>query len=193
MQTLGLSDSTPRIESRLKSLFWPTIRNDGDLDYLTEQGFWICVVVAVVTELVSFFTGHPFLTAFDAIFFFLAGVGVRMRSRAAAVLAFAVYFLGGVALQKAGAQGFSIVRIIFLALLLANVRGMWLSASWPKSESEPPPVRLNETWRDKLSDQLPPVLWPKARWLFYVLAALEVVALLLQFFPIAPAGTGPAA
>lgn len=193
MQTLGLSDSTPRTENRLKSLFWPTIRNDGDLDYLTEQGFWICAIVAAVTELVSFFTGHPLLTAFDAVFFFLAGVGVRMRSRAAAVLAFSVYLLGGVAIQEAGGQGFGIVRIVFLALLLANIRGMWLSASWPKPETEAVPVRLNETWRDKLSDQLPPVLWPKIRWLFYLLAALETAALLFQFFPIAPSGSGPAA
>ena len=28
MQILGLSDSTPRTESRLKTLFWPTIRNE---------------------------------------------------------------------------------------------------------------------------------------------------------------------
>ena len=49
MQQLGLSDSTPRTESRFRNLFWPTIRNDGDLDYLTEQGFWICTVVSAVT------------------------------------------------------------------------------------------------------------------------------------------------
>lgn len=193
MQTLGLSDSTPRTESRLKSLFWPTIKNDGDLDYLTEQGFWICTIVAVGSEVVSTVAGHPFAVLLDSLFFFLAGVGVRMRSRNAAILAFAVYLLGGVALQLKGSQGFNVIRIIFLALLLANIRGIWLSATWPQSVMEPPPVRLNETWRDKLSDQLPQVLWPKMRWLFYGLAALEVLGLILEFFPIGAVVGGPAA
>ena len=39
MQNLGLSDSTPKTESRLKSLFWPSISSDVDVDYLTTQGF----------------------------------------------------------------------------------------------------------------------------------------------------------
>jgi hypothetical protein len=39
MQTLGLSDSTPRTESRLKSLFWPTIQTGSDVDYLGAQGY----------------------------------------------------------------------------------------------------------------------------------------------------------
>src|SRR5690348_3699213 len=99
MQTLGLSDSTPRTESRLKSLFWPTIRNDGDLDYLTEQGFWICFVVAAVTEVFSWIAGHPLAGLFDSPFFFFGGVGVRMRSRLAAILIFWVYLLSGIALQ----------------------------------------------------------------------------------------------
>lgn len=133
MQTLGLSDSTPRTESRLKSLFWPTIKNDGDLDYLTEQAFWICAIVAAVSEGFSALGGHPFLGLLDSVFFFLGGVGMRMRSRAAAVLAFGVYLLSGIVLQITVGQGFNIIRMIFLALLLANIRGMWLSASWSKS------------------------------------------------------------
>ena len=56
MQTLGLSDSTPRTESRLKSLFWPTIKNQWDLDYVTNQGFWICVLVGSITFVVGLFT-----------------------------------------------------------------------------------------------------------------------------------------
>jgi hypothetical protein len=37
MQTLGLSDSMPRSESRLKSLFWPSIESSSDVDYLGAQ------------------------------------------------------------------------------------------------------------------------------------------------------------
>src|SRR5690242_10809571 len=98
MQTLGLSESTPRPEKRLKNLFWPTIENDVDLDYITEQGFWVCWFVAGVTEIFSIFAGHALAALFDSIFFLLAGVGVRMRSRGAAIIVFCVYLLSGVVL-----------------------------------------------------------------------------------------------
>jgi len=45
MQTLGLSDSTIRSESRLKSLFWPSIQSGADVDYLAVQGFWVCTML----------------------------------------------------------------------------------------------------------------------------------------------------
>jgi hypothetical protein len=42
------------------------------------------------------------------------------------------------------------------------------------------PARLNQTIGDKLSDQLPMFLWPKLRFVFYVLAAVEIGLLLLS-------------
>ena len=186
MQTLGLSDSTPRSESRLKSLFWPTIRNDVDLETVTTQGFWICTLLAALTLGLSVFTGQPWAGVFEAAFFFLGGLGVRQRSRVAAVSVLGAYLLSALLVQRSGGQGFSVVRIIFLALLLANVRGIWLSYRWERSATEPPPVRLAQTLADKLSDQLPVFLWPKIRILFYVLAALELLAGLVVL--LAPAG-----
>ena len=180
MQTLGITDATPRSDGWLKSLFWPSIKNDGDVEYLTEQGLWICVVLAILTEGTSALGGHLFLGMFDAAFFFLAGIGMRMRSRMAAILVFVVYLLSGIDVQVSGGQGFGILKSVFLALMLANIRGMWLSASWPKDGSAP--FRLDLTWRDKLSDQWPQEIWPRLEWIFYVLALLEVLALLTQLF-----------
>ena len=34
MQTLGLAESTPRTENRIKSLLWPSIQTATDVDYL---------------------------------------------------------------------------------------------------------------------------------------------------------------
>jgi hypothetical protein len=185
MQTLGITDATPRPENRLKTLFWPSIRNDVDLDNLTEQGFWICLILSVFSEGVSVLTRHPFLGLFDSVFFYLAGFGMRMRSRAAAILAFTtVYLLSGVVLQISIGQGFDFLKIVFLALLLANIRGMWLASPWPKTNAEPPAVQLDATWRDKLSDQWPQAIWPRLEWLFYILAMLEVAGLLFQLFGI---------
>lgn len=178
MQQLGLGDPKPETDSRLKSLFWPTIRTRVDLDTVTTQGFWICAIVGCVTVAVSFATLNPvlvFLSALEAAFYVLAGFGVRMQSRIAAAAAFAMYLLDTVAIHLQTGQGFSVVRLIFLALLLANLRGIWLSASFQPAESDPPPVQLNENWRDKLVDQWPAAIWPWGQYVFYVLAALGLL------------------
>ena len=52
MQTLGLSESTPRTDSRLKSLFWPSITSGADVDYLGAQGYWVCSAIAILTLVV---------------------------------------------------------------------------------------------------------------------------------------------
>jgi hypothetical protein len=182
MQTLGISDSTPRTESRLKSLFWPTIRHETDVDYISQQGFWICILAAAGTLVVDLLQGSLVAGLFEAIFFLLGGVGVRARSRFAAVTVFLASLLSSLVLQRLTGSGFSIPRIIVLALLLANVRAIWLSAMWRGSATEPPPVPLNETFLDKLSDRLPIYLWPKTKWLFYVFAVVENVLLFVVLF-----------
>jgi hypothetical protein len=183
MQTLGLSDSTPRTESRWRALLWPTIRNEGDFDYITTQGLWICFIVAAVTVIFTAIAGSPLMGAFEGTFFFLAGIGVRQRSRIAAIAAFSSYFLSALVMQRYTGSGFGIVRIIFLALLFANIRGNWLAARWVTDpQSALPPLRLNQTLGDKLSDQLPMFLWPRARFIFYVLASVEISLLLFSLF-----------
>jgi hypothetical protein len=53
MQTLGLATSDARSEGRLKSLLWPTVKSDMDVDYLTTQGFRTCFIVAIGTLVFS--------------------------------------------------------------------------------------------------------------------------------------------
>lgn len=120
--------------------------------------------------------------AFEGTFFFLAGLGVRQRSRVAALTAFSAYLLSALVLQRYTGNGFGILRIIFLALLFANIRGNWLSARWAKDQQTTPTPRLNQTLGDKLSDQFPVFLWPKVRFLFYVLVGIEITLLLVSLF-----------
>ena len=161
MQSLGLSDSTPRQQGRLKSLFWPSIRNDYDVDYLTRQGFWLCILVAALTFLVSIATGQVRLVLFDVAFYVVCGIGIRVSSRTAAVAAFLAYFLTGVVMVKLmGAQGFGIVRIICLGLLLSNVRGTLLAAQWAVSKTEPPPTPRSGTFVEWFTDVMPRKVWP---------------------------------
>jgi hypothetical protein len=50
--------------------------------------------------------------------------------------------------------------------------------------------RLSQTIGDKLSDQLPMYLWPKARVAYYCLASLEIGLLLLALFVPRPVAIG---
>ena len=81
MQTLGLSESTPRTENRLKSLFWPSISTGNDVDYLGTQGYWVCTVVAVGSFVFALVADQPITAVVALLFYYLGGVGVRERSR----------------------------------------------------------------------------------------------------------------
>jgi hypothetical protein len=178
MQTLGITDSTPRTESRSRALFWPTIRNEVDFDYITRQGFWVCFGVAAMSLVVQVFTGAPPIAYIESAFFFLAAIGVRERSVVAASLAFVAYLLDLLVVEVYTGGGLGVLRIVGLALLLANIRGSWLSSRWEQDLATPfASLRMNETIADKLVDQLPTFLWPKLRWIFYALAAIVIATL----------------
>ena len=178
MQTLGLSESTPRTEGRFKSLFWPSIGSDNDVDYLTRQGFWLCVTVAALTLVLSLLLGQGLAVILDVAFFFMCGVGIRVSSRVAAVCAFIAYTLTGFVMLKMGMRGFGIVRIIGMALLLSNVRATFLAAQWVASRTEPPPTPLTQTFSERVSDVMPRRVWPVGQYVFYVLAVVEFFGLL---------------
>jgi hypothetical protein len=112
-------------------------------------------------------------------FYYIGGVGVRERSLFAAIMVFALFALDTVV------GGLGVVRIIFAALLLSNVRATWVAANWSKnSEEAMMPPRLGETLTDKFTDKLPKWLWPKVRFVYYgfafVFLALVVVGLLMN-------------
>ena len=95
MQTLGLSGESKCSDSRLKSIFWPAVENAWDVNYLGQQGFWICLIIAVLQALVGMLSGKPLFLAVYlamALVFVLGGMGVREASWPAAAMVFAIYF-----------------------------------------------------------------------------------------------------
>lgn len=167
MQTLGLSDSTPRTENRLKSLFWPSIQTADDVDYLGAQGYWVCTIVAVLSLVVSILADHPIAGVFAFLLYYLGGVGVREHSLYASVVVF-IFFLADLVVN-AIAAGPSVWRILLTALLLANLRATWIASGWkPDSPEAAQPPRFGDTWTDRFVDRLPMWLWPKVRVLYYV-------------------------
>ena len=108
------------------------------------------------------------------LFYFLGGIGVRERSQYAAAVIFLMFLADSLFV------GPSVVRVLIGALLLSNFRATWIASHWnPGSEQSILPPRFNETWSDKLADQLPMWLWPKIRIAYYV---LSTCLLILAFF-----------
>jgi hypothetical protein len=175
MQTLGVSESTPASESRLKALFWPSVQSGADVDYLGVQGYWVCSIVATISILFLIVAGSPVTGILTGLFFYLGGVGVRERSRYAAIIVFAYYMIDTLLLMQLG-----VVRIILIALLLSNVRATWIAASWiPGSEEAALPPRMNETFGDKFADRFPQWLWPKIRILYYAYSGIFLALTLI--------------
>jgi tetratricopeptide (TPR) repeat protein len=182
MQTLGLSAATPRTESRLKSLFWPSIESAADVDYLAAQGYWVCTILAVISFIFAVCTGHPVLGSIVLLLFYLGGVGVRERSHLAAAIVLVFYLTDSLLSlhQLVAAPGLIVLRVIFMALLLSNLRAVWMISEWkPGSEEAALPPRLNDTWSDKFADRWPAVLWPKVRLFYYAGSVCLLVCLSL--------------
>ena len=170
MQTLGLSESTPATDNRLKSLFWPAVNTATDVDYLGTQGYWVCTVVAIASLLFALMTSQILLGLLIFSFYYFGGVGVRERNRYAAAVVALMYSIETVLELVTTGPGLRLViHVILAALLLANVRATWIASNWsPGSEEAVLPPRLSGTWGDKIADQLPMWLWPRMKLLYYI-------------------------
>lgn len=96
MQTLGLSGETKRRDGFFRSIFWPTVENAWDVDYLGQQGFWICLLIAGFQFGFALLTGSPLLIAVGllaAVLYLVGGMGVREKSWPAAAMICACYLL----------------------------------------------------------------------------------------------------
>jgi len=182
MQTLGLSSETQRSDGRLKSLLWPTVENAWDVDYLGQQGMWICTLVAVASLLQTLLTGNPLIIGIGvlaALFYLMGGMGVRQGSWPAAAMVCAVYGLEVMA-QAAQLQFPNIFRIAITLVLLSNLRATFLASEWrPAAEDEDRPTRFNETLADKFVDQMPAKCWPALQIPFIILGVLMLIFALL--------------
>ena len=184
MQTLGLSSETKRSDGRLKSIFWPTVESAWDVNYLGQQGFWICTAIGIFQLIGTTMLGTTLFVALGLVaflIFFLGGMGVREASWPAAALVFAIYLSGIVdAFSKGHPPG--VLAIIGVGILLSNVRAAFLASEWrPATEGEDRPTRFNESFSDKLVDQLPAKVWPVLKVPFFILASLYLMLILAAF------------
>lgn len=106
-------------------------------------------------------------------------MGVREANWPAAAMVFSIFFasmLGTLAMGRLP----GVVTVIVAGVLLSNVRAAFLASEWkPVDENEDRPTRFNETFADKLSDQLPAKLWPAIQIPFFTLASILLLLELL--------------
>lgn len=190
MQTLDVSSEPKPTNRLLKRLFWPTVENGSDVDLIGRQGFWVCFVVATAWTIGSFFMPHTLLGLLIGATYFLGALGIREQSISAAVLAFFCLFLDRIASLEAylldvPGGGNPRIGILATVLLLLNIRATILSRRWRAREtptwSEQPDYSVNSSL-DRLVNQLPSVLWPRARYVFYPLAAILMLISVTAFF-----------
>ena len=173
MQTLGVSEPTAQSDGRLKNLFWPTIHSASDVDTLGTQGFWICAVVAALSLITTAIAGQPVMGVLMAVYFYLGGVEVRQHSVYSAIVVFIMFLASTVASP-------GILNVILTAVLLSTLRATFIASFWePEKVEAEMPIRLSETWGDKIADQWPMWLWPRIRIVYYIYSAgfLSIVLL----------------
>jgi hypothetical protein len=171
MKTLGISESTLCSESLSVRLFWPAVANGSDVDYLGAQGYWICVLVAIVSFVFWALTDNPIIGVFIFLYFYLGGCGVRERSRYAAAAVFLMYALGTLFAVLVSGRILAVFGLL-TALLLANLRATWIAANWkPAPEEAFVPERRADTFGAVVADKLPSLLWPKVRNSYYLFSS----------------------
>jgi hypothetical protein len=188
MPLLGLTSAPEESEGVLKSLFWPSIRNGYDAELMATRGFWICLIIGVVTVLLLVWR-QPISAAFYGLFYILGGMGVRQGSLTASAGVFTIYLTETIfaAAMHAGHSGF--LQVVILGILAANLRAAWQVHRWQaRAETTDAlalaPERMNETWQDKLADQVPQVIWPWGRIVFYGLSPLFVILEIVGFWAV---------
>jgi hypothetical protein len=174
MGYLGLSEPVEKQDNLFRRIFWP---GDGacDVDALGQRGFWLCAAVGTLSFVLYFAHGHWLIALLTLAFFWLGGVGVREHSTAAATIVASAYLLNLASSLIAGIFP-GVIAIAAALLLIANIRGTQIAARWANSgDPEVFPERMRETWRDRLVDQMPALVWPRARVLFFAIAGIYIL------------------
>ena len=174
MGYLGLSGPAVKEDNIFQRLFWPS-DHAGEADSLGQQGFWICIAVALLSAAILTFAGHWAVALLTLAFFGLGGIGVREHSTFAAISVAFVYLLNQI-IVAIGGRFPGLLALAASMLLIANIRGTWIAAKWAKhGDPDLIPERMRETLSDRIVDQMPAHVWPKGRRIFYCVAVIYVL------------------
>ncbi len=184
MESHGMPEPPPKDDHLVRRLFWPRDRA-GDAEFLGEQGLWLCFIVTFVLCAVLGSEGQYTACALTFVFFALGGIGVREHSSAAAILVAVAFVLNQIANAMSGIIP-NVFAIIGAILLLINIRSTRIARRWAYSRDHHHPFaeEWSKDWRERIVDQMPALVWPKTRTVFFCVSGIY---LLLVFIGIATA------
>ena len=134
MQTLGLSNSTPKPTSRLKDLFRPDLSSDICALSVCQTASSACFIVAALTAVLAIFANPAALV--DAGLFTLIGSGLRKGLRTAAVGGFALYLLEQiVSVLTAGIP--SVMAVFIFVILFNGIRAAYAYQRFRRNPAAP--------------------------------------------------------
>ena len=173
---LGLSDERTKDDNLFQRLFWPS-NQPGEVDTLGQQGFWVCLVVALFSGGVMILAGHPLIGMLTLVLYGLGGVGIRQHSVAAAIF-ISFCYVANLLINLFLTQMPGVLSLIVAGLLLANIRGTYIASKW-QATGDLEQFSESPTFFDRLVDQIPPRVWPWGRFLFFVLGAIYLALTIL--------------
>lgn len=191
--------------------FWPMVSNGDDADRVEHLNYWLCVSYAwwnLLSGLLSIFLLHVtpaspipiLLVILIGLFYFLGGNAVRQNSVVAA-WGLAGYTAIPVVEAFLRHQFNGDLFLFFLGSLVV-LRGTFLTARWRKTEAAATvPLRLAELLPFQFStglsrtfsDRLPPLLWPRLQWLFWLTASGLIAEPLFLAYLLLPQSARPEA
>jgi signal peptidase I len=137
MQTLGLADSTPKTEGRLRALFWPRIANEVDAATAAQNAMYGCLALSILNAALALFRVLDSSAWLYSVLLALLALGIRQFSITAAIMALTLYVVNLIASALQGALGVGIViAIILTGLFLASVRAAFFMRQFATADSE---------------------------------------------------------
>jgi hypothetical protein len=123
MQTLGLSDSTPKPEGRLRALLWPRITSDVAASTAAQNAMYAGFAVGGITTVLVLFRISPLTSLVDALLFVMLAAGARQFSVTASILALLLYVTNvGTSIAHGMIGSGIVVAIIVSSLFISSLR-----------------------------------------------------------------------
>ncbi|HLW77354.1 MAG TPA: signal peptidase I, partial [Bryobacteraceae bacterium] len=183
MQTLGLSDSTPKPTSRIRELFWPKIDSDVAAVTAARNAMYASFAIAAFSAL-DLVRVSGFLAVsvwISVVLYAMIGIGVRQLSRTAALTGFILYGLSWLLLPALALFSFwTMLRVIATVLLLNGVRAAMFAHSSFKTDTldqiaNPAFDTRGESAVSVALERAPGKIWPMLRAPFFVGLGLVVL------------------
>ncbi len=150
METLGLSDSTPKPEGRLRALFWPRIESDVAADTAAQNAMYAALGIAALTTIGALVRLVPLASLLDAALFVVLALGIRQFSMTASILATVLYAAEFILSILRGMIGSGVViAVIATGLFIAGIRAAWFMRGHPEWFQPPAfqPTSWTRVWR----------------------------------------------